>query len=56
MGTVQTILFAIVDVEDCCSPGAILGEEVDQLHERHDTHAIICCARSRRDRVKVGRE
>ena len=56
MGTVQTILFPIVNVEDCCPPGAILTEEVNQLQERHDTHAIICCAKSRRDRVKVGRE
>lgn len=56
VGTVQTIFLPIVDVEDCCSPGAILAEEVDQLQERNDTHAVICCARSRRDRVKVGRE
>jgi hypothetical protein len=56
VGTMQTILLPIVDIEDCCSPGAILAEEVDQLQERHDTHAIICRTRGRGDRVKMGRK
>lgn len=54
LGTMQTILFSVVYVENCCSLGAILAEGVDQLQERHDTHAVIGGARGRRDRVEMG--
>jgi hypothetical protein len=54
MSTMQAIFLPVVEIEHRCSPGAILAEEADQLQERHDTHAIICCARGRRDRVKMG--
>ena len=54
LGTMQAILLSIVYVENCCSPGAILAEGVDQLQERHDTHAVIGGTRGRRDRVEMG--
>lgn len=52
----QAILFGIVDIEDDGSLWPVIGKIVYQLHQGHDSHAIVRCSWCGRDRVKMGGE
>lgn len=54
MGTVEPVLFAIVDIKYRCALNAMFGKVFDELKDGNNTHSIVCSSRCGGYRVIVG--
>lgn len=54
VSTVEPILFTVIYIEDCSTPGTILGIVLDELEKGNDAHAVVSSSRRRGHGVIVG--